>query len=156
MNNQFFYPNFTPGVRIAAPAVRAIPGFLPSTTAAPSLGTGLSSLLGTRAPVALSATTTAAKGFTWSGLLNGASKTLGVINQAIPVVYQVKPIWNNAKTMFRVVKEINKSDNVSNNSNNNNSNSSTMNMNTNLNNRTTTSSNSVNSNSDDNMPTFFR
>ena len=33
---------------------------------------------------------------------------MGVINQAIPVIYQVKPIINNAKTMFRVVKEINK------------------------------------------------
>ena len=44
---------------------------------------------------------------TFSGILNGASKTLGVINQAIPVFYQVKPIWKNAKTMFRIVKEIN-------------------------------------------------
>ena len=50
----------------------------------------------------------ATKSFSWSGILNGASKTLGVINQAIPVIYQVKPIINNAKTMFRVVKEINK------------------------------------------------
>lgn len=41
---------------------------------------------------------------TFSNILNGASKTLGVINQAIPVFYQVKPIWNNARTMFKVVK----------------------------------------------------
>ena len=47
---------------------------------------------------------------TFSSLLNGASKTLGVINQAIPVFYQVKPIWRNAKTMFKVVKEINNKD----------------------------------------------
>ena len=44
---------------------------------------------------------------TFSGILNGASKTLGVINQAIPVFYQVKPIWNNARTMFKVVKGLN-------------------------------------------------
>ena len=57
---------------------------------------------------------------TFSGILNGASKTLGVINQAIPVFYQVKPIWNNARTMFRVVKGINsKDDNLSTNSQNN-------------------------------------
>ena len=49
---------------------------------------------------------------TFSGILNGASKTLGVINQAIPVFYQVKPIWNNARTMFRVVKGLNSNDNV--------------------------------------------
>ena len=47
---------------------------------------------------------------TFSGILNGASKTLGVINQAIPVIYQVKPIISNAKTMFRVVKGINSVD----------------------------------------------
>ena len=46
---------------------------------------------------------------TFSGILNGASKTLGVINQAIPVFYQVKPVWNNAKTMFKVAKEFNSS-----------------------------------------------
>ena len=49
---------------------------------------------------------------TFSGILNGASKTLGVINQAIPVFYQVKPIWNNAKTMFKVVKGLNSKDSV--------------------------------------------
>lgn len=38
----------------------------------------------------------------WSGLLTGAGKTLNVINQAIPIIYQVRPIWNNAKTMFRI------------------------------------------------------
>ena len=41
---------------------------------------------------------------TFSGILNGTSKTLGVINQAIPVFYQIKPIWNNAKTMIRIAK----------------------------------------------------
>ena len=44
---------------------------------------------------------------TFSSILNGASKTLGVINQAIPVFYQVKPIWNNARTMIKVVKGLN-------------------------------------------------
>ena len=41
--------------------------------------------------------------FSFSSLLNGASKTLNVVNQAIPIFYQVKPIINNAKTMFRIV-----------------------------------------------------
>ena len=34
----------------------------------------------------------AAKGINWGGLLDGTQKTLGIINQAIPIVYQVKPI----------------------------------------------------------------
>ena len=40
-------------------------------------------------------------------LLEGTQKTLGVINQAIPVVYQIKPIVNNAKTLFRIAGSIN-------------------------------------------------
>lgn len=54
----------------------------------------------------------------WGGLLDGAQKTLGVINQAIPIVYQVKPIINNAKTMFRIANVINSPDPPPSNQNN--------------------------------------
>ena len=58
------------------------------------------------------------KGFTfgalhkinWSNLLNNTQKTLNVINQAIPVYYQVKPIIGNAKTMFRMVNALKEND----------------------------------------------
>ena len=43
------------------------------------------------------------KSINWSNVLNNTQKTLNVINQAIPVYYQVKPIWGNAKTMFRMI-----------------------------------------------------
>ena len=49
------------------------------------------------------------KSINWSALLDGTSKTLGVINQAIPVVYQVKPIFSNAKTLFTIASELNNS-----------------------------------------------
>lgn len=39
----------------------------------------------------------------WTNILNNTQKTLNVINQAIPVYYQIKPIYNNAKTMFKMV-----------------------------------------------------
>lgn len=52
----------------------------------------------------------ASSSFSFSNLLNGASKTLGVINQAIPVYNQIKPVWNNAKTMFRMAKAMNSND----------------------------------------------
>jgi hypothetical protein len=39
----------------------------------------------------------------WSSLLNNTQRTLSVINQAIPVVNQVKPLWGNAKTMFKIM-----------------------------------------------------
>lgn len=42
----------------------------------------------------------------FNNILNSASKTLGVINQAIPVFYQIKPLWQNTKTMLRVAKII--------------------------------------------------
>lgn len=42
----------------------------------------------------------------WSNLLNNTQKTLNVINQAIPVYYQIKPIWGNAKTMLRMVNAL--------------------------------------------------
>lgn len=129
-------------------------GAVPNATrmASPLMGgalrtSPLSSLLGARsaAPVvsALGGATKAST-FTFSGLLNGASKTLGVINQAIPVFYQVKPIINNAKTMYRVAKEINSNDrkNTSTNSSNNNSNNNTK-------------TNNVSNNNDVNKPNFF-
>lgn len=133
-------------------------GTIPNATrmASPLMGgalrtSPLSSLLGARSAPAVNALggVTKASTFTFTGLLNGASKTLGVINQAIPVFYQVKPIINNAKTMYRVAKEINSNDkrntstntNSSNNSNNSNNNTSTNNI--------------SNNNNDVNKPNFF-
>lgn len=49
----------------------------------------------------------ALKSIKWGTLLEGTQKTLGVINQAIPVVYQIKPIVNNARTLFRIAGSIN-------------------------------------------------
>lgn len=129
-------------------------GTIPNTTrmASPLMGSALrtnplSSLLGARSAPAVNALGSATKAstFTFSGLLNGASKTLGVINQAIPVFYQVKPIINNAKTMYRVAKEINSNDRKNTNTNNSNNNNSNNN----------TSTNNVSNNNDVNKPNFF-
>lgn len=51
---------------------------------------------------------TAKTGFNWGSLLTNTQKTLSIVNQAIPIFYQVKPIWNNAKTMFKVMGELGK------------------------------------------------
>ena len=50
----------------------------------------------------------AKSGINWSNLLSNTQKTLGIINQAIPAFYQIKPIFSNMKTMFKVVNEINR------------------------------------------------
>ena len=57
------------------------------------------------------------KGVTLTGFLDDAQKTLGVINQAIPIVHQVGPIITNAKTMFKIADVINTPDKSYNNSN---------------------------------------
>lgn len=90
------------------------------------------------------------KNFSFSNILNGASKTLGVINQAIPVYNQIRPMWNNAKTMFRVMKEINSNDNNTPSNNNLSSNS----IDKVAENKEETISNKL-ENYNENAPTFF-
>ncbi len=58
----------------------------------------------------------------WKGFLNGTQKALNIVNQAIPLIYQIRPIYNNAKTIFRVMgsikddgKEIKRTTNIQNN-----------------------------------------
>ena len=51
----------------------------------------------------------AKKTINWSGLLSNTQKTLNIVNQAIPIVYQIKPMVNNARTIFKVANEFNKS-----------------------------------------------
>lgn len=70
-----------------------------------------------------------AKSINWSGLLDGTQKTLGVINQAIPIVYQIKPIINNARTMFKIADSIRSSDDTSTNTSTSNSTVNTTNEN---------------------------
>ncbi len=45
--------------------------------------------------------------FNFSNLLNKTQKTLNVINQAIPIFYQIKPLWNNTKTILKIANIVN-------------------------------------------------
>lgn len=74
-------------------------------------------------PSILSRSINLIKSIKWGELLDGTGKTLGVINQAIPVIYQVKPIVSNAKTLFKINSIINEPS-TNNNSNTNTSNNS--------------------------------
>ena len=65
-----------------------------NTTASASLGRGLFSRLGGGLQ--------AIKKINWGGLINNTSKTLNVVNQAIPLVRQVGPMVNNVKSMLKV------------------------------------------------------
>lgn len=52
----------------------------------------------------------ATSGIKWGSILSGTQKVLGVANQAIPMIKQVKPVVSNARTMFRVMNEFKKTD----------------------------------------------
>ena len=43
--------------------------------------------------------------FSFGKILGGLSKTLGVVNQIIPIYKEAKPMIQNAKTAFNIVKE---------------------------------------------------
>ena len=57
----------------------------------------------------------------FGNILTNTSKTLNVINQAIPVVKQVGPMFNNMKSILKVASLFNDATTPSNNNNNNNS-----------------------------------
>lgn len=90
------------------------------------------------------------KGTNWSGILSNVQKTLGIVNQAIPMVKQVSPIVNNAKTMFKIMNEFKKVDTQIKSTTEN------KNKETNENSEIIEVTNSRNINSNDyNQPTFF-
>lgn len=50
----------------------------------------------------------------FSSIVNGTSKTLNLVNQALPIFKQMSPVVRNAKTMFKVMSEFKKSEPISN------------------------------------------
>ena len=49
-------------------------------------------------------------GINWSTIFDNTQKTLNLINQAVPIIKQIPPIYRNAKTMFKVMNEFKKVD----------------------------------------------
>ena len=83
-------------------------------------------------------------------MTSNVQKTLGIVNQAIPMVKQVSPIVNNAKTMFKIMNEFKKVDTPIKSTTEN------KNKETNENSEIIEVTNSRNINSNDyNQPTFF-
>ncbi len=74
-------------------------GYMPYTATAPANRGIISSILG------------GLRGTNWSNILSNIQRTLGVVNQAIPMVKQISPIMQNAKTMFKIMNEFKKVDN---------------------------------------------
>ena len=93
-NNPFYIPGYS--MPLTAPTLmRGLPqtGLIANT--ARTAGTsGLFSKLGT--------SLSGIKSINWGGLINNTSKTLGIINQTIPIVKQVGPMVNNMRSMIQV------------------------------------------------------
>lgn len=130
----------------------------------PRMGINISPMIGanylpTRGSVGLfGRIASSLKSVNWSGLLNGANKTLNVVNQTIPLVRQAGPMLNNMKSMLRVAKLFGSETNSRTNINNNN-----VNINNKVNNSINDSNNSSNNDVvstkkevlDNNYPNFF-
>lgn len=85
------------------------------------------------------------KAINWTGMIDNTSKTLGIINQTIPVVKQVGPMMNNVKSMLKIASVFkDETDNTTINNHLNTTKSTTP----------TTKKNNF-SNQDDYSPTFF-
>lgn len=104
------------------------------------------------------------KSFNWSGLINNTSKTLGIVNQAIPLVRQVGPMVGNMRSMLRLASVFkDETDNGIKNTSNNlvknnisvSNNSNIIDSNSNVNNLKKEETLSVNNSSTDVSPTFF-
>ena len=89
-----------------------------------------------------------------SSLLSNAQKTLGVVNQAIPLYYQVKPVFKNLKALGKIGKEFTKL-NENNNQNSNRSTQQDAVTNISSNNNEATTSNIADSQNDYPNPTFY-
>jgi hypothetical protein len=78
------------------------PNFIPNSPIFNSIPYGIARMSTTRGPSLLAKLGLTGKSINWGGLLNNASKTLGVVNQAIPLVKQAGPMFNNMKSMMRL------------------------------------------------------
>ena len=113
-----------------------------SLASASNLGNGLSA--------AKAAGTSFLGKINWASILSNTQKTLNVVNQAIPLYYQVKPVFKNLGALGRITKEFSKMGNVNSNGVNQTNNVQTETQNV-INNET---SDAINVNEIPN-PTFF-
>lgn len=101
-NNPFYIPMYPPTM-ISPNLIRGIP-----TTRAIPTASALARTAGSRAATSggllsrLIPGLSGIKSINWGGIINNTSKTLGIINQTIPIARQVGPMVTNVKQMMRV------------------------------------------------------
>ncbi len=91
-NQPYFMPNFYSGM--APTMMRGAVGNTALRGLGASRGLGLFSRLGN--------SINAIRAINWGGIINNTSRTLGIINQTIPLVRQVRPMMNNMRSMLKI------------------------------------------------------
>ena len=110
-NQPFYMPGYYPGTMSNLTRGAMMPGRALGAAGA-SRGASLFGRLGNAFG--------AIKAFNWSGLINNTSKTLGIINQTIPLVRQVGPMVGNMRSMLRLASAFKDETDTTNTSNSNN------------------------------------
>ncbi len=98
----------------------------------------------------------AIRGVNWGGFINNASKTIGVINQTIPLVKQAGPMIRNVKSVMKIASVFKDETDPVNTKNNGTVNNKSNNDNNINKNSTTIDSNTITNNYiNDSSPIFF-
>jgi len=110
-NNPYLYTRFMPnpilgvnaarmssyGIPMGANAIRGGISTIPNMGINMARGASGSSLFSR-----LGGMFSSLKNFNWGGLINNTSKTIGVINQSIPLVKQVGPMVKNMRSVMKI------------------------------------------------------
>ena len=91
-NQPFYIPGYMSGGMPGMMRGAFNPGMVGGSLGTAARGTGLFSRLG--------GALGAFRSIDWGGLINNTSKTLGIINQTIPLVRQVGPMVGNVRSML--------------------------------------------------------
>ena len=124
-------------------------------------GGGLSSLLGLGRGARGATALTGSRSLNLGNLLNSASRALGVVNQAIPIVKEVGPMMNNMRSMLKIASifkdETDSTSTIATNDNEEKNKTEIVKENTSVKEESSTNENSTTSNSktNDNEPNFF-
>ena len=106
------YGNYFPYGQFGTMGNSMVRGMMPNMARAGGAFMGNAANIGNTAirnPGLLSNLFSSIKSLNWGGLLTNTQKTLGIVNQAIPVYHQVRPLYDNVKTAARVFKSVSKS-----------------------------------------------
>lgn len=110
-NNPYMYTRFTPNMSMGMNTLRGVSSSVPigmnavrgASTAIPNMGMNITRGAASSGVFSrLGGMFSSLRSFNWGGLINNASKTIGIINQTIPLVKQVGPMVHNMRSVMKI------------------------------------------------------